>query len=340
MKHRNDPSWAGSLKSYPANGKTELSPCEELVDSTLFEWYAEKHRAPSRQEISLINSAAVPDCPHCHSGYFVKDGRRRDGVQKYLCNRCGSRFNPLTGTVLDSRKIPVSEWVEYLMHLFEFHSVTTSARDNRNAMTTGFYWLRKVFAVLDGCQDGVVLSGRVWIDEAYVSVDKGMRHATDGKRLRGISRDKIAICTATDGKSLYIVAEWASKPSKSRTYGLLKDRIAPGSTLVHDGDNSHSLLIKELGLESELHPTSETKGMRDADNPMDEVNAVHALLKAFLRSHASFKRRDLQGWLNLFWFIWSDPPSRAEKVAKFIEMAVSERKRIKYRDVYGKKLDK
>ena len=252
---------------------------------------------PSRQEISLTNSAAVPDCPHCGSGDFVKDGRRRDGVRKYLCNRCGSRFNPLTGTVLDSHKIPVSEWVEYLMRLFEFHSVTTSARDNRNAMATGFYWLRKVFAVLDGRQDGV-LSGRVWIDEAYVSVDKEMRHATDGKSLRGISRDKIAICTATDGKSLYIVAEWASKPSKSRTYGLLKDRIAPGSTLVH------------------------------------------ALLKAFLRSHASFKRKDLQGWLNLFWFIWSDPPSRAEKVAKFIEMAVSERKRIKYRDVYGKKLDK
>ena len=98
----------------------------------------------------MVNAARADRCAHCGSADVVRDGKRGDGVQKYLCRSCGKRFNPLTNTVFDSRKIPVSEWVEFLLHLFEFHSVKTSARDNRNAGTTGVYWLRKVFAVFGG----------------------------------------------------------------------------------------------------------------------------------------------------------------------------------------------
>jgi hypothetical protein len=35
--------------------------------------------------------------------------------------------------VFDSRKIMISEWMEFLIHLFEFHSLVSSSRDNRNA---------------------------------------------------------------------------------------------------------------------------------------------------------------------------------------------------------------
>ena len=175
---------------------------------------AQEHHPP--EEAAMVNSAPVPGCPFCGSEALAKDGRRKDGVQKYLCRSCGRRFNPLTGTVFDSHKIPISEWIEYLLHLFEFHSVVTSARDNRNAHTTGVYWLRKVFAVLEGCQDSVVLSGDVWLDETYVSVGKKDRVTKGGKLLRGVSRNKIAIGVATDGRSVVAIPEWASKPSKKR----------------------------------------------------------------------------------------------------------------------------
>jgi hypothetical protein len=82
----------------------------------------------------------------------------------------------------------MSEWVEFLLHLFEFHSLSTSSRDNRNVETTGIYWLSKVFATLDGCQKDVVLNGKVWFDEIFVPVDKKEKVtkatgiATDGKK--------------------------------------------------------------------------------------------------------------------------------------------------------------
>ena len=64
-------------------------------------------------------------------------------MQKYSCRGCGRSFNPLTGTLFGSRKIPLSEWVEFLLHLFEFHPAKTPARDSRNAESSGKYWLAK-----------------------------------------------------------------------------------------------------------------------------------------------------------------------------------------------------
>ena len=179
------------MKSYPNKPGKPLSPTEAMVNSTVSEWYSEKHRSITPEEAAMVNSAPVPGCPFCGSEALAKDGRRKDGVQKYLCRSCGRRFNPLTGTVFDSHKIPISEWIEYLLHLFEFHSVVTSARDNRNAHTTGVYWLRKVFAVLEGCQDSVVLSGDVWLDETYVSVGKKDRVTKGGKLLRGVDAGRM-----------------------------------------------------------------------------------------------------------------------------------------------------
>lgn len=338
MGKSKDRSWGSSLRQpeISSGGKE----ARDLVSSTIEEWYLEKHRKPTAGEISLINSLKVGTCPVCGSADIAKDGKLASGIRRFRCKSCGRRFNPLTSTVFDSRKIPLSERIEFLLHLFEFHSLTTSARDNKNDGKTGVFWLSQIFATLEGWQGGVKLSGRVWIDETFISVDSAERKAKeDGKMPRGISRNKICIATATDGKMAVFVATKASKPSKKAILSALGGHIAPGSTLVHDGDNSHSLLVERLHLKSEIHKTSETKGLPDRDNPMDAINDVHSKLKIYLRAHGSFKRQKLQGWLDLFSFIWNPPRSRYDKVVSLIERAISQRKRIKFRDVYPKKSD-
>lgn len=54
-----------------------------------------------------------------------------------------------------------------MIHLFEFHSIRSSARDNRNAESTGKYWLIKVFEVLKNCQKDIILEGNIYLDEMY-----------------------------------------------------------------------------------------------------------------------------------------------------------------------------
>lgn len=140
----------------------------DMMVSTISEWYDAKHRKPSKEEVDFINSIVIEKCPFCGSKEIRRDGfNKKTGLAIRECKTCGRKFNPLAGTIFDSRKIPFSEWIEFLVHLFQFHSVRTTAFDNRNAVTTGLYWLSKVFLVVDDIQSDIVFSGKVWIDETY-----------------------------------------------------------------------------------------------------------------------------------------------------------------------------
>lgn len=308
-------------------------PSSPMMVSTLSEWYDAKHRKASPEEVAFINSQPVDSCPYCGSAKLRRDGfAKRTGLLVRECRSCGRKFNPLAGTIFDSRKIPFSEWVEFLVHLFQFHSVRTSAFDNRNADSTGFYWLSKVFLVVDGIQEGVVFSGDVWIDETYFPRWKSLSETRGGKGLRGLSRNQFCVCSATDGKRCSLVLCGVGKPSGRKAVKGYAGHIAEGSRVIHDGDNSHDALIAFLGLGSEVHPTSETKALADSENPMEPINEVHRYLSGFIGSHRGFSRGELQGWLNLFCFWWNTPGDAFVKAREFIKLATKKRVMMRYRD--------
>ena len=333
--------WGNSLKFLSWDDDINKDdPSKKLISSTVHEWYDAKHRKNSKEEIEFINSVKVNMCPRCGNTSIVKNGFYKNGYQKYICKECKTSFSPLTDTIFDCKKIPISEWIEYLIHLFEFHSITTSARDNRNAVSTGRYWLFKVFAVLEDIQDDIILEDKIYLDEMFFPVVKSKEVLKDGKKLKGISRNKIAVACAFDNHDhLYIKVEYTSKPSDTSTWDALGSHIKPGSHLIHDGERSHGVLIRNLNLTEEVYKTAYTLNLKDEDNPLDPINRLHALAKRFMKSHGGYNRDNLQDWMNLIWFILSKPQNRYEKIRKFFNIAVCTHKRVKYRDVMSKKSD-
>lgn len=326
------------LRSFLWTGKPSVSKGERLVESTVTEWYDAKHRKAGSPEIGFLNSLHVSSCPLCGNDRFSKWGHGKDGLQRYRCHGCGSRFTPITGTIFDSRKIPISEWIEYLLHLFEFHSIRTSAYDNRNASTTGKYWLLKVFQVLKGIQDEVVLAERIWLDETFFAVKMSDAIKKDGKLLRGISSNRIGVAVAVDssGRSVFIAAG-ASKPSERSSLMAYGSHIEKGSLIIHDSEKSHNALIEQLGLRSRSCLSRDLAGLPDNKNPLRKVNRLHGLLKRFMREHGGFDRDRLQDWLNLFYSMMNGPKEPYEKVLRFIERAARTRKVVRYRDAMKKK---
>ena len=297
-------------------------------------WYLEKHQKAGPSEIGFINSIEIEFCPHCGSVSFRKYGKRGDGIQTYQCldPECKKRFNPLTNTIFDSRKIPLTEWAEYLIHLFEYHSVTTSATDNRNADTTGFYWLAKVFIVLRFYQDSILLGDFVFIDETYLSEKRSKVIKTQGgKRLRGLSKNQRCIYCATDGDSAVLIVGGAGKPSTKAATEAYSPHIQGFSHIVHDGEKAHSRLILETGSTETVIPTWMTKGVEDERNPMEPINRVHRFFKKFLSRHVGLERSALQDWANLFSFIWNGPSEAKIKAMIFISMAVKLPGKLRYR---------
>ena len=323
-------NFSQNLRDFSWSLKTEKTKEETLIQNTVLEWYDAKHRNESESEINFINNIPIDNCPFCSNNSIIKNGFTKEGVQRYKCKNCNRRFNPLTGTIFDSKKIPISEWFEFLIHLFQFHSIKSSAFDNRNAITTTQYWLKKVFAVLKDIQSEVVLEGTVFIDETFFSVRKSEKTYINGKEPRGIFNKKCILTGCSDNGNFCISTD-SNKLSFKRAREIYVPHISSNAFLIHDEELAHEIIVNELNLKHKTYNSKAVKKLSDEQNPLTPINDYHSLLKKFLKAHNIIKTENLQDWLNLFWFITNTPKNKYDKILSFLKLSLVKKKVIRYR---------
>ena len=126
-------------------------------------------------------------------------------------------------------------------------------------------------------------SGTVGVDETYYPVVKSqMDRKEDGTKYRGLSHNQICIGVATDKRSTICFVEGFGKPSQKKSFEAFSSHIAPGSTLIHDGETTHKKLVSALNLTSQAYAADSLKSLKDGDNPLDLVNDIHDRLKSSL----------------------------------------------------------
>jgi len=326
-----------SRRRTPWDGNDDLTPVQQYIRTQYLARYEERHPTlKEANEAELINSYVPTVCPFCGASDFMRYGTDSNGIQRYKCGVCGQRFRPTTGTIFDSRKIPISEWIEYCLNIIRYVSLNADSMNNRNAFSTSKYWLEKLFLTLRGTQDDIVLTGTVWLDETYYAVlmrDKERRE--DGELLRGLSRNQICIGVATDKKHTVCLSEGYGQPTQKTSIEAFKDHIEPGSVLIHDKDTTHKRLVKKLSLVSKSYSSRELKGLADSENPLNPVNRIHSLLKMFLNAHSGFNRDELQRYLDLYAFVINPPDEPLEKVEKILNLAFQQPQSLRYREQFG-----
>lgn len=337
MSSKNQARPASSATPWDGFDESAITATERLVMESQRSAYRFRHEGFAL-DIDFFNSFERDSCPFCSATSIKKAGREGTGMQRYRCNACGRAFTPVTGTIFESRKLPVSAWTDFLIQAFSFESINAMTREDRRSDTTVPYWVGKVFAVLDGVQEGMVLAGDVQIDETYYPVPIAETVSVDGKRLRGLSRNKICIGVGCDryGNS-YFANEGLGKTSGKRTMEAFGAHIALGSHLIHDMEKSHHALVEKLSLSDEAHNSKLLIGLDDKDNPLGKVNHLCFLLKQFLGRHSGFDRDDLDGWLNLFSVAMNPPTDKMKKAAFILDRAMGNPKTLRFRDFYSVK---
>ena len=325
-----------SRRKTPWDGEIELTATQAFLKENYEARYGFHHRkVGDSDEARMVNDYVPTKCPYCGSEHFKKSGYTGSGVQRYKCN-CGKAFLPTSGTIFDEHKLSISEWMEYCLNLFRHVSITADSWNNKNAFNTSRYWLQKLFLILEGVQDNILLSGTVWLDETYYRVlSSDVEHNADGSKLRGISRNQMRIGVATDNHQTLFLLEGIGKPSQKTTYATFKNHIKPKSTLIHDKEPAHKKLVEELALKSISYASTDLKDLLDKDNPLYPVNRAHAVLKMFLNAHSGFLREHIQGYLNLFALVTNPPHEMLEKIEKVVNLAFVNPKKLRYRDFYG-----
>lgn len=333
--------YSSSKRRTPWDGKEDLSPTQSFIKSNYLDTYYNRHPIlKETNEAELLNSLNVRCCKYCGSTLFIKKGFTSNGVQRYKCKDCDKYFTILSNSLFENHKISILSWIEYLLNLFGYVSFRSTSRNSKIADSTTKYWLFKLFDILSNYQEDIILSGDVYIDETYYKVAKkdtirkydGTLKANENQYCIAIGYDFSKVLCISEGLGIHT--------SYKKTYDAFINHIAKGSTLIHDKERAHDILIESLKLKSKAYNSLECKKLPDKDNPLQPINNQCNLLKQFLNSHRGFNRKYLQDYLNLYSFIHNPPYNRLEKVEYLIECAVYSAKSIKYRDLMSKKSDK
>lgn len=333
MKNRID----SSRQKTPWDNNDNINELEKFIRDKYKREYITKHpKLSETDESNIINSFLPTGCKYCGTKNIVKKGKTKNGVQMYYCKGCKKRFTPIKNTIFENHKISISEWIDFLLDLFNYSSTTLTSKVNKNSLNTSIYWLHKVFLVLDHWQDTIKLSGDVYIDEMFYSVIKSDIKFKDGRKLRGISKNKYCIGIGYDKKNIIASVECLGKPTYETTKATFINHIASESKLVHDDEKSHNILISKLNLKSESYSSLLLKEKKDEENPLRPINHQCDLIKQFLNAHSGFDREDLQGYLNLYCFMNSGHQNKLTKVYEFMKLAMNTNINLKYRDLFKK----
>lgn len=331
----NKKHYGSSRRKTVWTGKVDANPLEKAVDTWNLANYDRRHPlGADKGEVDWINSIELKNCKCCGGSSIQHFGKLKSGIKRYYCTECRKTFTPLTGTIFDNRQIPLSQWHDFLLDLFSYSSIHLASKGNRNSINTTSYWLKKVFLVLRGYQDDIVLSGNVYIDETYVRViNDDVERKSDGTMYHGLSRNQICIGIACDEHGhVFCLIEGVGHTSKTRTWETFGGHIEPGSHLIHDKEGCHDILVQKLELTSTAYDSKVIKKLPDKLNPLDPINRRCFALKLFLRDHSGFDRDYLQDYLNLYAFISNPPSTKPEKVYEFMSKAINSNIVLRYRD--------
>ena len=232
----------------------------------------ERYVATSFEEAAL-NYGRKPICPKCLSDKYQEDGYTPSLAKRYKCENCECSYTLLSDSIFNSSKISFHKLMSYIQLMSFNVPLELMCEVLDIASNTAELWRKKIFSTVDNYQNHLRLYNRV----------------------------KICIVVAIDSsKNMLAIICGHGKPSSKRVYAALKDHVIPGSTIIHDGDNSHKYLIDALNLKSEVY-IANTKDSEYIKN-MAMINNMCSWLKRYIWRFIGMEVVNLQSYLN--WFIY------------------------------------
>lgn len=242
-------------------------------------------------------------CPKCGSKSVVKDGLSDGGHQRFLCKNCGRKFTYLSKSIFASAKLDLDKISKYIVLMTFNLSPEAIEEVVEISHPTAYLWRQKILTDVKGWQNKAILKGRVWIDETYV-FDSRILHEDGYQSKRGLSKNLICIAVGIDQyENIYVKICGNGKPSGRRILNAFQEHIEPGSTLVHDGEKAHRMLLEKLDLKSEVY-------VYDDKNPeyiknMALINNLYSWLKRYLYRFIGMNLDYLQYYLDWFAYLFT-----------------------------------
>ena len=256
-------------------------------------------------------------CVYCDGIHVVKNGKRKDGIQRYLCRDCHRSFIPGSVSVTSRTRKPLPVWAAYLKCMIDQKTLKKSAEECQISVSTAFTWRHKILEALGKLTDKTYLTGVVEADETFFNVSFKGNHKKNRdfsmprkahKRgndihTKGLSEEKVCVlCAVSDAGISYAQPGKLGKISTECVRSVLGKRIAPYTILCTDKERAYLELAGQNNLKLFQMATDcriTQKGGKIYG--IQRINAYHSRLKLFMRGFHGVSTKHLGNYI-----IWND----------------------------------
>lgn len=274
-------------------------------------------------------------CPICGSTKVVRNGKRKDGVQKYCCKECGRSFVAKTSTIASGTRKSLSTWIKYIECMMNWAPIREAAERCEVSDHTSFIWRHKILDAMQIMREQMTLEGIVEADEAYLPISYKGNHKKNkdfdmqraprkrGSEVhkRGLSNELVCIPCAVDRNGNSIgKATNIGQCSSEDINGLLGGKIKEQSAFCTDGNSVYRKLSREEALN--LIPIKGGKTKKGIYH-IQHINSYHSELKRFLSFFKGVSTKYLNNyiiWHNLVNFA---KETYQEKAALFLNYVLT-----------------
>lgn len=289
-------------------------------------------------------------CPHCGCSHVVRNGRRPDGVQRFLCKDCGKSFVVTTNSITERTKKSLDQWEKYVECMLNGFSLRQCASQCNISLPTAFYWRHRILDALQAMAGSVLLDGIVEADETFLDISYKGNHSRSSwvmprkphkrggsSRKRGLSSDKVCIPCAVDRNGLSVAR--IANLARIKTKGLkkaLSANIKDGCTIISDKAAAYKPFSREKGMT--LVQLKAGKASCKGIYNLQHINNYHSQLKKFMKRFDGVSTKHLNNYLVWHNFVNYSREEYAEKKKILLNYVLGTKKSVRNNAISSRKV--
>ena len=251
-------------------------------------------------------------CAKC-SCLLHKNGKTKNGIQKYICSGCKSTSSETTDTIIYHSKLPFEIWSDVIDNLLNGFSLRRLAEENNISLPTSFRLRHKVLLALKSFIDNIKLSGRSQSDEKYFTINlKGTKPAnmpryskkrtSTSSPYRGLSHHKVCVVSCIDeNDNLILKIAGLGRCTTKMLNDSLGTKLHNAVSINADSASAYQEFCMKYNLKLNAIPSGFHS---DGVFNISEINGIHSQLETWLSKFRGVSIRHLQEYLNWFVYIY------------------------------------
>jgi len=272
-------------------------------------------------------------CIYCGSSHVVKNGKRKDGTQRFLCRDCKKSFLPNSESVTSRTRKNLTVWTSYLNCMLDKKTLQETSRECGISMSTAFSWRHKILDALHEMRGKVFLDGTVEADETFFDVSYKGNHKNftlprephkrgHSVRTKGLSSEKVCVpCAVSEAGFSYARPAKTGKVSSDSVKKIFDGVIAPDAVLCTDNEKAYMGFARDKGIRLvQMETDSRVTKRQGRSYGIQRINAYHSRLKGFIQRFHGVSTKYLENYL-----VWNDVLANGQRNREeLLELLLSE----------------